>query len=174
MENKELIEFENKFYRLINFTNEMAGTSNLYNIKKDKSNLMDGTKYSQSIEYVFKKLRKYCKDKGIQISTGFDNAYIYVICENESMQQQIYKLYCPFGYISKSITIVNNLDNVDFPIINFKNVIKYYNEKNKIKELEELRKIIIQLKNQGLSSAEIENHIKNTLSNENNENKKIK
>lgn len=174
MNTKELTEFENKFYNLINFTNERAGIPKLYKVKKEKSNLIDGTKYAQNIEYIFNKLRGYCKDKGIQVSTGFDNAYIYVICQNDTKQQQIYKIYCPVGYISKSITIIENIDNVDFPIVNFKNVINYYNEKNKIKELSELKNIIINLKEKGLNANEIEIYIKNILYKENEPKEKTK
>jgi len=174
MENKELIEFKNEFYRLVNFTNERDGLPNFYKLNIKSDVLLNGREYEQKIEYIFRKLKKYCIDNGIAVPNEFPFQRIYIICQNEFEQQQIYEICSSSGYLGKHFGIKKNLDDVDFPIINFKNVIKYYYEKNQIKELEELKMIIIELKNQGLSSDEIENYIKNILSNENENNKKRK
>ena len=163
MNNKELVEFEKKFLWLVNFKDQKDIITKSCKKEIEERELCCGKMYSQNIDFVSERLRRYCKDNGIETSIGFLEAYIYVIYEDESRQQQIYKIYSTPLYHGKLFEKQDNFDNINYPIVNFKDIIKYYYNKNTCKELKELKNIILNLKKQGFSSNEIQSYIENIL-----------
>lgn len=166
MTTKELIEFESKFRWLVNFKNQNDTIVKSCSKSTEERELCCGKMYSENMDFISERIRRYCRENGIETSIGFNEAYIYVIYEDESKKQQIYQVYSTPLYHGKLFEKQDNLENGNYPIVNFKDVIKYYHDKNTGKKLKELKNIILNLKKQGFSSTEIQSYIENILSNE--------
>ena len=122
-------------------------------------NLENKNKY---IEFIYKVISHYFLSMDpYKVSINLDS-YVNIIYNSEKYGEKTYRIFFPW-YREYKFYIPENIHNVECPTVNFSDVINYYKEENLKKQLKNIKNVINELLNHGLTIEKIETQIKSIL-----------